>query len=119
MSNTIGAIELLEAGIKAENLRQKAIAANVANLETPGFRRVDLKFKELLKKAIKSNDLSELDQLKDQYYQPMNTPVGPNGNDVNLEAEVGHMVENSLKHKTYVRLLNKKYKQMETALQTP
>jgi len=34
MSKTNSIIALIEAGIKAESLRQKAIANNVANLET-------------------------------------------------------------------------------------
>ena len=50
---------------------------------------------------------------------PMKTPVKPNGNDVSLENEVGQMVENSLRYKLYVKLLNKKYQQMESAIQTP
>ena len=39
-----------------------------------------------------------------------------NGNDVNLETEIGQMVRNSLLHKAYIRLLNKKYMQIERAM---
>jgi flagellar basal body rod protein FlgB len=42
--------------------------------------------------------------------------VKSNGNDVSLETEVGQMVKNTLRHKTYVRLLNKKYHQIELAM---
>ena len=47
-------MDILEAGIQAENLRNKAIANNVANLETPGYRKLDIKFEELLAKALLS-----------------------------------------------------------------
>jgi len=111
--------ELLQAGVRAEHLRQKAIAANVANLQTSGYRRVDIEFQQALAKAIESGDPKEIQNLQPQFINPMDTPVNANGNDVNLEDEVGRMVENSLRHKTYVRLLNKIYRQVETAIQTP
>jgi len=44
MSKVSGITDFIEAGIKAENLRQKSIANNIANLETPNYRRIDVKF---------------------------------------------------------------------------
>ncbi len=111
--------ELLQAGAHSELLRQQAIAANVANLETPGYRRVDVRFAQLLEKALASDNPEDIEQLEPEFFNPMETPVKPNGNDVSLENEVGQMVENSLRHKLYVKLLNKKYQQMESAIQTP
>jgi flagellar basal-body rod protein FlgB len=108
--------DLLEAGIKAENLRQKAIASNVANLQTPGYRRFDVRFDELLAKALDSSEEVDIAAIEPQLHQPMRTPLKSNGNDVNLEAEVGEMVKNSLRHKAYIRLLNKKYSQIELAI---
>lgn len=111
--------ELLEVGARVEQLRQKAIAANVANLQTPGYRRIDVRFEQLLAKAMESDNPSDIRELEPEFFNPMNTPVKSNGNDVTLEGEVGQMVENSLRHKMYVKLLNKKYQQMESAIQTP
>ena len=116
MSGTNGIADLLEAGIRVENLRQKAIANNIANLETPGYRRVDVKFEELLAKALDSSGTVDLDEVEPQIYQPKETPVKSNGNDVSLESEVGQMVKNALRHKAYVRLLGKKYSQIELAI---
>ena len=48
MSSAENLVELINAGIRAENLRQKVIANNFANVETPGYRRVDVIFEELL-----------------------------------------------------------------------
>ena len=116
MSDISKIMSLLEAGIKAEGLRQKAIANNIANLNTPGYRRVDVKFEEQLIKAMNSNGEVDPDKIKPVFYQPKKTPVKSNGNDVNLETEVGEMVKNSLRHKAFIRLLSKKYKQMEAAM---
>jgi len=116
MSKTDSIIALIEAGIRAEGLRQKAIANNVANLETPGYRRIDVKFEELLAKSIDSSGSVDLSELEPQVYQPKQTLVKSNGNDVSLEGEVGAMIKNSLRYQTYIRLLNKRYRQIELAM---
>ena len=116
MSKVNDVIDFLEHGIKAESLRQKAIASNIANLETPGYRRVDVEFEELLAKALDSGGSIKLSDIEAQLYRPMQTSVKSNGNDVTLEGEVGEMIKNTLRHKAYIRLLNKKYKQIELAM---
>jgi flagellar basal-body rod protein FlgB len=115
MSKT-GIVELIEAGLRAEALRQRAVANNVANLQTPGYRRLDVRFEELLAKAIESGEEIDLEELEAELYQPKNTAVKPDGNDVNLEGETGEMVKNSLRQKAFVRILNKKYSQIDNAI---
>ena len=116
MSKTSNIVDFLEAAIRAESLRQKAIANNIANLQTPGYRSIDVKFEELLAKALDSSGTVELSEIEPQIHQPKQTPVKSNGNDVDLETEVGKMVKNTLRHKAYIRLLSKKYNQIELAM---
>jgi flagellar basal-body rod protein FlgB len=116
MSGTNNIIEVIEAGIKAESLRQKAISNNISNLETPGYRRIDVKFEELLAKCLESGNTTDLRKIIPQLYRPEQTPVKENGNDVSYEAEVGAMVKNTIRHKAFIRLLSKKYEQLELAM---
>ena len=116
MSGTNNIIDIIEAGIRAESLRQKAISNNIANLETPGYRRMDVKFEELLAQCVTSGDPSKFQKIVPQIYRPERTPVKSNGNDVNYETEVGQMIKNSIRHKALVRLLTRKFKQLELAM---
>ena len=119
MDKVSSTVDLLAAAIAAEGQRQKAIASNIANLETPGYRRVDVKFEEVLAKAMDSEGKVDVSKVEPVVYQPRNTPVRPNGNDVNLETEVGHMIKNSLRHKTLVRLLDKKVRGIDKIINVP
>ncbi|MBN1818897.1 MAG: flagellar basal body rod protein FlgB [Sedimentisphaerales bacterium] len=112
-------IRYLQAFIKTEGLRQKAIANNVANLNTPGYRRHDIRFEEIFAKAIEKGKAILDEGVEPEIFQPKNTPVDANGNDVTLDSEVGEMIKNSLRHETYMLLLKKKYAQMQEALRTP
>ena len=118
MSKANSIIDLIEAGIRAESLRQKAISNNMANLETPGYHRIDVKFEELLAKCLNSRETTNLSKIMPQIYRPEQTPVKPNGNDVSYENEVGHMIKNTLRHKAFIRLLDKKYRQIALAVGT-
>jgi flagellar basal-body rod protein FlgB len=116
MSRANNIIDIIEAGLRAESLRQSAISNNIANLETPGYRRIDVKFEELLAKCLKSGSTTDLSKIVPEFYRPEETPVKSNGNDVNYEAEVGRMIKNTIRHKAFIRLLSKKYKQIELAM---
>jgi len=110
-------ISLLESGIRAEGMRQRAISNNVANMETAGYRRMDVKFEDMLAEAMNSKGEINGNNFEPEIYRPENTPVNSNGNDVSFEQEVGEMVKNSLRHQTFTRLLQKKYSQIEQAIQ--
>ena len=118
MDKTGNIINLLEMGARAEGLRQRTIATNIANMETPNYRRQDVRFEELLNDALTSDKALQLDDMEEMVYTPKNSPVRQNGNDVSLEHEVGQMIKNSLRHKTFMRVLNKKYQQMAQAIDT-
>jgi len=116
VSKVSNIVDFLEAGIHAESLRQKAIASNVANLQTPGYRRLDVEFEQLLAKSLDADGSADLSKATPELFQPKQTPVKSNGNDVSLEAEVGEMVKNTLRHKLFIRLLHKKYMAMQEAI---
>ena len=71
---------------------------------------------EVLAKSLESSSSVDLNEIEPQAYKPKETPVKSNGNDVSLEHEVGAMIKNSLRYKTYIQLLKKKYQQIELAI---
>ncbi len=107
---------LLETGMKVEGLRQQAIAGNVANIQTNGYRRTDVKFEELLAKAIDAHKPLEPSAIEPTFYRPQTTPINEHGSDVSLDSEVGEMVKNGIRHKAYTMLLKKRYQMMDAAL---
>ena len=45
-------LTVLEKGLNASSLRQKVLADNVANVDTPGFKRSDVDFQQALNAAL-------------------------------------------------------------------
>ena len=111
------ATEYLEAALKGAGLRQAAIANNIANLNSPGYRRSAVAFERQLAEAIEAGRSVDPKELLESIIRPKNTPVDSHGNDVALEVEIGDLIKNSAMRKTYLRVLGSLYRQMELAMQ--
>ena len=104
-SNYIAAKKLLDASA----LRHEAIASNLANVETPGYKRVDLSptFDTQLKAAIESSDPSQLASVVPQLQvDPNAVSQSRDGNTVNLESEMAQLQQNTLSHALETQLIN-------------
>ena len=117
MGTRDGVIEYIQAGLRAASMRQAAIANNIANLNTPGYRRHAVEFEKLLAEALGGSGRVDLGEVAPRLVRPMTTAVNALGNDVNMDMEVGELVKNASTYKVYLRLLAKLYRQMELAMQ--
>jgi flagellar basal-body rod protein FlgB len=115
MAGRTDIIGYLEAGLKAAGLRGKVIGNNIANLDTPGFRRSEVRFEDLLAKAMDGGAV-DLADVAPKVYQPRNTAVAGGDNDVDLDKEVGEMIENGARSRVFLRAMAKLYSQMELAI---
>jgi len=116
MPQPVDIVGLLESGIRAEETRQRTIASNIANLETPGYRRLDVRFEDLLTKALRSQHAAEAGDVEPEVFEPTGTQIKANGNNVNMEMEIGAMLKNASRQTAFIRLLRKKFSQIENAI---
>ncbi len=94
--------------LDATAARHQAIAANLANLETPGYRRVDLapSFQSQLQNAISTGDSGKMTALKPVV--SVNTAAvlsAADGNTVQLENELMQLNQNTLAHSLETQLV--------------
>jgi flagellar basal-body rod protein FlgB len=111
-------LETLQAGLKAAGLRQSVIADNLANLNTPNFRRNAVRFEEMLAEAMESGRIERVGDVEAEVFQPRNTKVNSFGNDVDLDVEIGELLKNSGRYKVLLKLMAKQYRQMELAMRS-
>ena len=116
MAQSARIAEYLEAGLRAAGLRQTVIANNIANMATPGFRRNTLPFEKVFAEAIARGKPIDHKALLEHIVQPRTEALNDFGNDVQIDTEIGELIKNSMLYKTYVRLLNRMYRQMELAM---
>jgi flagellar basal-body rod protein FlgB len=105
--------------LDVSHARHEAISGNLANAETPGYKRVDIRtdFAEQLKKLAKSNDIESISALRATLETDMNSPsVRPDGNNVQLDAELMKMNENAMQYEFLTQYTADSMKRIKTAI---
>lgn len=95
--------------LDAVALRQEAIASNIANIETPGYKRVDLapSFQAELQRACASGDARQIATLRPSLApDPAAVPQSQDGNTVSLEQEMAELNQNALLHTLETQLVS-------------
>jgi flagellar basal-body rod protein FlgB len=102
--NYVAAKKMLD----ATALRQEAIASNLANLETPRYKRVDVasSFADELQEAVATRDAATIAQVQPQLaVDATAVPVRKDGNTVQLESELLKLNQNVLEHHLETQLI--------------
>mgnify|MGYP003665182675 CR=1 FL=1 len=99
----------------SSSLRAKAIAGNVANQNTPGYKRQDVRFEEaLLEQLNKTNP--DLQSVKVELIEDLESPARSDGNNVQIEDEVGAMRENLIRYQLYANIVEGNTRLIEAAI---
>ncbi len=126
-------VELLGKNIDLRARHQNLIASNVANAETPNYVPKSLVFEDELQGALKGGSkgaaaatnsrhlplkgaASRLQSVTGRVIEtPAKTP-GKDGNAVEIENEMGRMMENQIMYNASVQILSKKFEGIKSAL---
>ncbi|MEW6697226.1 MAG: flagellar basal body rod protein FlgB [Bacillota bacterium] len=101
--------QVMQKGLDASALRQRVIANNVANLNTPGFKKSYVSFEDQLQAAIKSNGgplkgthslhigVAGVD-LKPEVKQVKETTMRFDGNNVDVDEEMVNLAAATIQY---------------------
>src|SRR5262245_35188310 len=101
MSVTPSQFGLLAKLLDAVALRHRAIAQNVANVNTPGYRRLDVSFEDALAQELRTHPESQATTLKPNVIEQGGGPERADGNNVDIDAEMGRLSKNALLYNAY------------------
>lgn len=106
--------------LDAAALRQEAIASNVANVETPGYHRLDVSpdFAQQLKASAERGDLGgNVSGLQPKLAEDTNArTMRPDGNTVELEHELLAMNRNAVEYDYLSEVVSNNLKQLKIAI---
>ncbi|WP_207952068.1 flagellar basal body rod protein FlgB [Paenibacillus turpanensis] len=122
---------LLENTLNAAALRQRVIANNISNAETPYFKRSNVLFEEVLQDAVSTRT----ETLTGYRTDPRHFNIGRNSvlvepqiqkdtrsvmtnnlNNVDIEVEMTQMASNQLRYNTLVQQVGHEFKLLRTAI---
>jgi|ERR1700730_8817803 flagellar basal-body rod protein FlgB len=127
------AFQRLESAIQASSMRQRVLANNIANVDTPYFKRSDVAFEELLTQAISGQGTSILaGRMTNARHIPINssypspspkvvtdesTSINNDRNNVDIDKEMSLMAENQLRYNLLSQQVTHDVKMMKIGIQ--
>ena len=126
-TNAFDYINVLDKAADAAALRHQVLSNNIANDDTPGFKRQDVAFESELKKALgKVTDNTNIDkrvgnikteQLKANIYTDMEGySYRLDGNNVDIETENVKLAENQIKYQGLLDSITQEFNNLKTVM---
>lgn len=126
-SSAFDYINVLDKAADASWLRNEAIANNIANVDTPNYKRQDVAFESELQKALGSTtDYSNMDQkvasIRSAELQPTvytdyaDYSYRLDGNNVDVENENVMLAENQLKYQGLLTSINQEFTNLQAVM---
>ncbi len=119
-------VNILDKAADAANLRNELISNNIANVDTPGYKRKDINFESILQAelggeknlstAVKNanRDLTTLDP--QVYTDNASLSYRLDGNNVDIATEESYLAENQIKYQALVDLMSQEFSRYKSVL---
>lgn len=111
---------VLSKTLDTASARQKTIANNIANVETPGYKRSYVSFEEELQRVLdQKSGLAVREGLRNLTPTTQVDTISPSradGNNVSIDVEISDMAKTSLKYKAATTLLEGKMGMLRAAI---
>lgn len=125
-TNAFDYINVLDRAADAAWQRNEAISNNIANVDTPGYKRQDVAFESVLHQALGNNRYESMDdkvanvdlsRLRGRaYLDYANYSYRLDGNNVDIENENVMLAENQLKYQGLISSINQEFTNLKTVM---
>lgn len=121
-------ISILEKALSAASLRHKTISDNIANVNTPGFKKSEVSFEEQLELAMntKSSPIARTHERHLPIKSGLNveptintittTSYRSDGNNVDIDSEMAALAKNSIYYDAIAQQVNKYFASIKSAI---
>ncbi|MBE5944383.1 MAG: flagellar basal body rod protein FlgB [Lachnospiraceae bacterium] len=126
-SNIYNYVNILDKAADAANLRNELISNNIANVDTPNYKRKDINFESLLQAELAGGTDSLYDRVKETnkdltvldpqiFTDNANLSYRLDGNNVDIATEEAYLAENQIKYQALVDLMNQEFARYKSVL---
>lgn len=127
-TNAFDYINIMDKAADASWMRENAITNNIANVDTPGYKRQDVAFASVLKRELGNTKFGVLDQrvrnLNDDlsglsvstYTDSANYSYRLDGNNVDVDTEQVELASEQLRYQLLTTAINEEFNRMKVVL---
>lgn len=116
MSLQIPQSDMLSRLLDTASMRHRVISNNLANVNTPGFHRQEVSFEEAFSRELQRGGEDRASAVLPRVIESQTGVVRQDGNNVDLDKEMGDLSKNALMFNTVTQLLAGQISSMRTAI---
>ncbi len=132
IQNLYGKSSVLEKSLNASWARNDVISQNLANVDTPEYKRKDIAFEEFLsdsmgkvglegnladKRHIPINNSSDVDKIEPALVEDnSDSSMRIDGNNVDIDSEMANLAKNQIKYNALVQMINGSYNKIKSVI---
>jgi flagellar basal-body rod protein FlgB len=105
-------MQAIQASLDGLASRQRVIADNLANSETPNYIAGTVSFEDSLASAVESGDPTQATAVQGVSSEPLNI----NGNNVSVDGETLNLIDTGLRYQLATESMNNKFRMLHTAI---
>lgn len=123
-------IPVTSKGLDAYTQRGRAIANNIANVSSPGYQRIEVRFEEILREHLDDRNIAgnrtdrnhmflgrpQLQHVKPETFRPLDPTLPGEINNVDIDLENAKMAENQIQFHFGVRFVRDRMEAIESAI---
>lgn len=106
-------MQLLQRFLNLTSFREQLVTSNLANVDTPGYRTVDINFRTELERAMTTPAGEPIDP---QVFEVQGLPQRPDGNNVSVDRETMLLGQTQLQFQAAVQLWRSEMSNLITAV---
>lgn len=123
-SNAYNYINVIDKALDASWMRNNVISNNIANVDTPNYKRKDVQFETYLVEQLAGGDSlddsvnnAELDNLgATSYVDQANLSYRLDGNNVNIDTESSELAKNQIRYYTLIDSMYQEFSRIKSVL---
>ncbi len=131
IQNLFGKSSILEKSLNASWTRNDIISQNLANVDTPQYKRKDVAFEEYLndsmgkrlegtvtdKRHIAINSKGKVDNVEPELVEDnSDSSMRIDGNNVDIDSEMANLAKNQIKYNALIQMLNGSYSKIKSVI---
>jgi flagellar basal-body rod protein FlgB len=114
-------INLLSSMLDFRAERHKVIVSNIANIDTPAYKPMDLVFEKTLTEAMVEGNQLQMTRTHSRHFNSLqekgsNFRIEPSGDTVEIDRTMADLAENNLMYNLTAELLLRKFNGLKTVL---
>ncbi|MFZ5966599.1 MAG: flagellar basal body rod protein FlgB [Bacillota bacterium] len=123
-------LKALEKTLDAAWLRNEAVSNNIANVNTPNYKRSDVEFEKMLKSSMSAYTIQgsvthekhmpigvgTIDQIEPTVTTDFSTKYRKDGNNVNIDVEMAELAKNTIRYNMLTQRLSGELRKLKMVI---